>query len=94
MGAWPRGPAKPITIPAPDSPRCFGWLASIVTQTDAQMGLFANALVGVVGSLLGFWLAGVLGIATTGGIIRFMVALGGAVLLILGLRSEGVLQRA
>ena len=34
-----------------------GWLASIVMKTNAQMGWIANVLVGVVGSLLGFWIA-------------------------------------
>lgn len=71
-----------------------GWLASIVMKTNAQMGLLANVLVGVVGSLLGFWVAGMLGIATAGGIARFLVAFAGAALLILGLRSVGVFQRA
>ena len=44
-------------------------------KTNAQMGWIANVLVGVVGSLLGFWIAGLLGIAPTGGILRFVVAL-------------------
>jgi len=30
-----------------------GWLASIVMKTNAQMGLIANVLVGIVGSFLG-----------------------------------------
>ena len=38
-----------------------GWLASIVMKTNPQMGLVANIVVGVVGSLLGFWIAGLLG---------------------------------
>nr|MBS0019315.1 GlsB/YeaQ/YmgE family stress response membrane protein [Gammaproteobacteria bacterium] len=52
----------------------IGWLASIVMKTNAQMGLIANVLVGVVCSLLGFWIAGLLGIAPTGSILRFLVA--------------------
>jgi uncharacterized membrane protein YeaQ/YmgE (transglycosylase-associated protein family) len=36
-----------------------GWLASIVMKTNAQMGLIANVIVGIVGSAMGFWLAGV-----------------------------------
>ena len=36
-----------------------GWLASIVMKTNAQMGMVANVLVGIVGSALGFWLAGI-----------------------------------
>ena len=59
-----------------------GWLGSIVMKTNAQMGLIANVLVGVIGSALGFWLAGLIGIAAVGGIGRWLVAIGGAVVLI------------
>jgi len=69
-----------------------GWLASIVMKSNAQMGLIANVVVGIVGSLLGFWIAGVLGIAPTDGILRFVVALLGAVLLIIILRALGVFK--
>ena len=71
-----------------------GWLASIVMKTDAQMGWIANVIVGVVGSLLGFWVAGLLGIAPAGGILRFVVALAGAALLIVILRTLGVFRKA
>jgi uncharacterized membrane protein YeaQ/YmgE (transglycosylase-associated protein family) len=37
-----------------------GWLASMLMKTNAQMGAIANILVGIAGSSLGFWLAGVL----------------------------------
>ncbi|WP_114972716.1 GlsB/YeaQ/YmgE family stress response membrane protein [Rhodoferax ferrireducens] len=67
-----------------------GWLASIVMKTNAQMGWIANVLVGVVGSLLGYWIAGLVGIAATGGLLRFVVAVAGAVLLIFILRKLGV----
>ncbi|TAK52707.1 MAG: GlsB/YeaQ/YmgE family stress response membrane protein [Gammaproteobacteria bacterium] len=70
-----------------------GWLASIVMKTNAQMGLIANVLVGVVGSLLGFWIAGLLGIAPTGGILRFVVALAGAALLIFILGKLGLFRK-
>jgi uncharacterized membrane protein YeaQ/YmgE (transglycosylase-associated protein family) len=69
-----------------------GWLASIVMKTNAQMGLIANILVGVVGSALGFWLAGALGLAPAGGIMRFVVALIGAVVLIFILRALGLFK--
>jgi uncharacterized membrane protein YeaQ/YmgE (transglycosylase-associated protein family) len=59
-----------------------GWLASIIMKTNAQMGIIANIIVGIVGAFLGFWLAGLAGIATGGGIVRWIVALLGAVLLI------------
>jgi uncharacterized membrane protein YeaQ/YmgE (transglycosylase-associated protein family) len=71
-----------------------GWLASIIMKTNAQMGLIANVLVGVVGSLLGFWIAGLLGLEPTGGILRFVVALIGAVLLIFILGKLGIFKKA
>jgi uncharacterized membrane protein YeaQ/YmgE (transglycosylase-associated protein family) len=70
-----------------------GWLASMVMKTNAQMGMIANVLVGVVGSSIGFWLAGTLGIAPQGGILRFVVAVAGAALLIFVLRALGVLKK-
>ncbi len=71
-----------------------GWLASIVMKTNAQMGLIANVVVGIVGSFLGFWAAGALGLAPTGGIVRFVVAVAGAVLLIFILRALGLFKKA
>lgn len=70
-----------------------GWLASIVMKTNAQMGLIANVLVGVGGSLLGFWIAGLLGIAPAGGILRYAVAVAGAVLLIFVLGKLGLFRK-
>ena len=70
-----------------------GWLASIIMKTNAQMGILANVAAGGVGSLLGFWLAGVLGLAAMGGILRFIIAVAGAVLLIFVLRKIGVFQK-
>jgi uncharacterized membrane protein YeaQ/YmgE (transglycosylase-associated protein family) len=70
-----------------------GWLASILMKTNAQMGLLANILVGVIGSLLGYWIAGSLGIAPTGGIGRVAVAVAGAALLIFLLRLLGAFRR-
>jgi len=70
-----------------------GWLASIVMKTNAQMGIIANVLIGVLGSSLGYWIAGLLGIAPTGGILRFVIAIGGASLLIFILGKLGVFRR-
>jgi uncharacterized membrane protein YeaQ/YmgE (transglycosylase-associated protein family) len=70
-----------------------GWLASIVMKTNAQMGLIANVLVGVVGSSLGFWIAGLLGMEPTGGILRFVVAIAGAALLIFILGKLGLFRK-
>ncbi|TRO81988.1 GlsB/YeaQ/YmgE family stress response membrane protein [Trichloromonas acetexigens] len=70
-----------------------GWLASIVMKTNAQMGMIANVLVGLVGSSLGFWLAGMLGIAPAGGILRFVIAIAGAALLIFILGKVGFFKK-
>ena len=67
-----------------------GWLASMIMKTHAPMGWIANVIVGVVGSMLGYWIAGALGFAAVGGIARFIVAIAGAVLLIFILRKLGV----
>lgn len=70
-----------------------GWLASIVMKTNAQMGIIANVLIGVLGSSLGYWIAGMLGIVATGGLLRFVIAVAGASLLIFILGKLGVLRR-
>lgn len=70
-----------------------GWLASIIMKTNAQMGWIANVLVGVIGSALGFWIAGLLGLSASGGIARFLVSIAGAVVLILILQALGVFKK-
>jgi uncharacterized membrane protein YeaQ/YmgE (transglycosylase-associated protein family) len=70
----------------------IGWLASIVMKTNAQMGIIANVLVGIVGGALGHWLAGMIGISA-GGIGGFLVALAGAIILIALLRAIGILKK-
>lgn len=60
----------------------IGWLASLVMKTGAQMGIVANVIVGIVGSWLGGWLAVKLNLVPSDGIGRFLVAVGGAVVLI------------
>ena len=71
-----------------------GWVASKIMKTDAQMGVVANVIVGIVGSSLGFWAAGLLGFAAVGGIARFIVAIAGAALLILILQKLGLFKKA
>jgi uncharacterized membrane protein YeaQ/YmgE (transglycosylase-associated protein family) len=68
-----------------------GWLASIVMKTNAQMGILANVIVGIVGASLGGWLAGQLGL---GGppIMSWVMAVVGAVVLIAILRALGVFK--
>ena len=70
----------------------IGWLASMVMKTNAQMGIIANIVVGIVGSLLGFWIAGKLGLAEGGAIIRWLIAVGGAVILIAILKLLNVFK--
>jgi uncharacterized membrane protein YeaQ/YmgE (transglycosylase-associated protein family) len=59
-----------------------GWLASMVMKTNAQMGIIANIVVGIAGSFLGFWLAGTLGVAGDGMVLRWIIAVVGAAILI------------
>jgi uncharacterized membrane protein YeaQ/YmgE (transglycosylase-associated protein family) len=70
-----------------------GWLASIVMKTNAQMGLIANILVGIAGSMIGYWIAGQLGMTVSGGFVGFLVAIGGAVLLIFILQKLGLFKK-
>ena len=70
-----------------------GWLASIVMKTNAQMGIIANVLIGVLGSSLGYWIAGMFGVVATGGLLRFAIAVAGASLLIFILGKLGVFRR-
>ena len=58
----------------------IGWLASIVMKTNAQMGLIANILVGVVGAGIGGWLAGVLHVGG-GAVVGWIFAIAGAAIL-------------
>ncbi len=69
-----------------------GWLGSLVMKTDAQMGILANIIVGIVGSFLGFWLAGVLGIAAGGAVIRWVIAVIGAMILIAILKMLSIFK--
>jgi uncharacterized membrane protein YeaQ/YmgE (transglycosylase-associated protein family) len=68
-----------------------GWLASIVMKTNAQMGILANVIVGIIGAGLGGWLAGQLGI---GGppIMSWVMAVVGAAILIAILRALGLFK--
>ena len=69
-----------------------GWLASIVMKTNAQMGAIANIIVGIVGSSLGFWLAGTMGLIATGPIMGWVIAVAGAAILIVLLKAIGVFK--
>jgi uncharacterized membrane protein YeaQ/YmgE (transglycosylase-associated protein family) len=70
-----------------------GWLASIMMRTDGQMGLLANVLVGIIGSFIGFALAGAMNIGAEGAIGRWIISIAGASLLIALLSVLGVFRR-
>ena len=70
----------------------IGWLASIITKTNAQMGIIANIVVGIVGSSLGFWMAGLVGLAAYGAIAQWAVAVLGAAVLIFILKAVGLFK--
>jgi uncharacterized membrane protein YeaQ/YmgE (transglycosylase-associated protein family) len=70
-----------------------GWLASILMKTNAQMGILANVIVGVVGSFLGVAVANGLGVRAHTTPAAWIVAILGAALLIALLRALGVFNR-
>jgi uncharacterized membrane protein YeaQ/YmgE (transglycosylase-associated protein family) len=66
----------------------IGWLASMVMKTNAQMGLIANVIVGIVGAGIGGWIATRLGMG--GGVaLSWLMAIVGASLLIALLKLLG-----
>jgi uncharacterized membrane protein YeaQ/YmgE (transglycosylase-associated protein family) len=69
----------------------IGWLASLIMRTDAQMGIVANILVGIVGSVLGHFLAGSIGVGATGP-GRWVISLLGAIVLIALVRALGLFR--
>ncbi len=63
-----------------------GWIASIVVGKDSRMGIPANIAVGVVGALIGGFLANLVGLGGVSGFNLWsllIAALGASVLLIL-----------
>lgn len=64
-----------------------GWLASMVMKTNAQMGMIANIVVGIVGSVLGSWIFGVLGILPRSSLGGWIAAVVGAMALIAILKA-------
>ena len=61
-----------------------GWMASMITGKNNRMGLVRNVVVGIIGALAGSWILGNMGITQplTFSINTFLVAVGGAVLLL------------
>ncbi len=59
----------------------IGWLGSIVMKTNAQMGMIANIIVGIIGAGLGGWLGGQLGVGGTPAMGWIMAVVGAALLI-------------
>lgn len=62
-----------------------GWIASIIMKRNSEMGGFSNIVVGVVGGLLGGFIASLFGLGTITGfnIYSLLIAVAGACLLLL-----------
>ena len=69
----------------------IGWLASIVMKTNAQMGLIANVIVGIVGSVIGGYLATALSMGASG-LVSVIFSIVGASILIFLLMALGVFK--
>ena len=39
-----------------------GWIASLIIGADAQLGVFGNIIVGIVGAVVGGWIADKIGV--------------------------------
>ena len=62
-----------------------GWIASIIMKKNAQMGAVANIVTGIVGALIGGWIANALGMSAVseGNIIySIFISVVGAVILL------------
>jgi uncharacterized membrane protein YeaQ/YmgE (transglycosylase-associated protein family) len=61
-----------------------GWIASIITGKNSEMGAGMNILVGVVGAFIGGWLAGIFGLGPATGLNlwSFIISIVGAVILL------------
>ena len=70
----------------------IGLLASLIMGSDEQMGVLANVLIGVVGSVLGLWMAGLVGVSAGVGPARWIASLVGAVILIAVVRALGAVS--
>ncbi len=59
-----------------------GYLASLLMKTNAQMGILANVVVGIVGSTLGPWLVRILGLGVRSAAGAWVASILGAMALI------------
>lgn len=59
-----------------------GWLGSLVVKGSGS-GLLVNLVIGVIGSLLGGWIFGLMGLGTTNMLGSLITATVGAIVLLL-----------
>ena len=63
-----------------------GWLASMVMARDASMGILWNIIVGIIGAVVGNWLAsalfGIEGTIQSFNLTGFIIAIIGAIVLL------------
>ena len=59
----------------------IGWLAGVITR-GRGFGIIGDIVVGIVGAMLGGWIAGVIGISANSSFAAFLLALVGAVVLV------------
>lgn len=61
-----------------------GWIASMITSKNSEMGIGSNLIVGILGAVLGGWITGLFGLGPATGlnIWSFFISIGGAVILL------------
>ena len=69
----------------------IGWIASMVMKTNAQMGLIANVIVGIIGAGIGGWIA-TKQVIGWGVALSWLMAIVGASLLIALLKLLGLFK--
>ena len=64
----------------------IGILARLVLPGRQRIGMIMTVLIGIVGALIGYWLAGLFGVAATSGIdwIRWIFSIVVAAILVVG----------
>ena len=59
----------------------IGWLAGVIVR-GRGFGIIADIVIGIIGAMLGGWMAGVIGLSTGSSAGAFLLALVGAVVLV------------
>ena len=65
-----------------------GWIASLITGDDARIGIAGNVVIGIIGALIGGWLADKLGVGGHAGAERpttvwsFIIAVVGSLIVL------------